>query len=90
MFSGLKVKKMLFARSLKKAAVPSSLIEYPSPANLQSNRISLHVSEDGTSCWVYVASGSHVYRILVSLKDSLVDEGKDSLLIPEQTQVVIA
>ncbi|KAD4584772.1 hypothetical protein E3N88_22373 [Mikania micrantha] len=79
---------MLKARSLKKAVVPSTLIHHPSPANLHSNRLSLHVSEDGTSCWVYVASDCNVYRILVSLKDSLVNEGKDSLLIPEQTQVV--
>ncbi|KAI3736637.1 hypothetical protein L2E82_26565 [Cichorium intybus] len=80
--------QMLEARSLKKAVVPSALIEHPSPANLQSNRLSLHVSDDGTSCWVYVASGCHIYRILVSLGDSLVDTGKDSLLIPEHTQVV--
>ncbi|KAI3513605.1 hypothetical protein L1887_20941 [Cichorium endivia] len=79
---------MLEARSLKKAVVPSALIEHPSPANLQSNRLSLHVTDDGTSCWVYVASGCHIYRILVSLGDSLVDKGKDSLLIPEQTRVV--
>ncbi|KVH98631.1 WD40-repeat-containing domain-containing protein [Cynara cardunculus var. scolymus] len=79
---------MLEARSLKKVEVPSTLIEYPSPANLHSNRLALHVSEDGTSCWVYVASGCQIYRILVSLKDSLVNEGKDSLLIPEHTQVV--
>ncbi|XP_071717132.1 uncharacterized protein [Rutidosis leptorrhynchoides] len=79
---------MLEARSLKKAVVPATLIQHPSPANLQSNRISLHVNEEGNYCWVYVASGCHVYRILVSLKDSLVDEGKDSLLIPEPTQVV--
>ncbi|CAH1435425.1 unnamed protein product [Lactuca virosa] len=64
------------------------LIEYPSPANLQSNRLSLHVSDDGTSCSIYVASGCHIYIILVSLADSLVDKGKDSLLIPEQTQIV--
>nr|KAJ0189665.1 hypothetical protein LSAT_V11C800436010 [Lactuca sativa] len=56
----------LGARSLKKAVVSSRPIEYPSPANLQSNCLSLHVS----------------------LADSLVDKGKDSLLIPEQTQVV--
>ncbi|KAL4568979.1 hypothetical protein LXL04_024605 [Taraxacum kok-saghyz] len=41
--------QMLEARSLKKAVVPSTLIEYPSPANLQSDRVSLHVSDDGTS-----------------------------------------
>ncbi|CAH1441555.1 unnamed protein product [Lactuca virosa] len=46
------------------------------------------VSDDRTSCWIYVASGCHIYRILVSLADSLVDKGKDILLIPEQTQVV--
>ncbi|KAI3733093.1 hypothetical protein L1987_64311 [Smallanthus sonchifolius] len=80
-------RQMLKARSLKKAVVPST-IQHPTPANFHSNRLSLHVSEDGSSCWVYVASGCHVYRILVSLKDSLVNEGKDSLLIPEQTQVV--
>ncbi|KAK1436404.1 hypothetical protein QVD17_02184 [Tagetes erecta] len=79
---------MLKARSLKKAVVPATLIEHPSPANLHSNRLSLHVNEDATCCWLYVASGSHVYRIMVSLNDSLVNEGKDSLLIPQQTQVV--
>ncbi|KAI3685644.1 hypothetical protein L6452_34898 [Arctium lappa] len=79
---------MLEATSLKKVVVPSTLIEYPSPANLHSNRLALHVGEDGTSCWVYVASGCQTYRILVCLKDSLVNEGKDSLLIPDHTQVV--
>ena len=34
---------VLEARSLRKAAVPSTLIENPSPGNLQSTRLALHV-----------------------------------------------
>jgi len=34
---------MLEAKSLRKAVVPSTLIEHPSPGNLQSTRLALHV-----------------------------------------------
>lgn len=79
---------MLEVRSLRKAAVPSTLIENPSPGNLQSTRLALHVNEDGSSCLVYIASGCHVYKLLIPMDNSSVGEGKESLLIPAQTQVM--
>ncbi|XP_062025147.1 uncharacterized protein LOC133741230 isoform X1 [Rosa rugosa] len=79
---------MLKAKSLSKVAVPPSLIHNPSPANIQSTRLALHVSEDGSSCWLYIASGCQIYKLQVALDDSLVSEGKDSLLIPVHRQVM--
>uniref|UniRef100_A0A6N2KS63 Cleavage/polyadenylation specificity factor A subunit N-terminal domain-containing protein n=1 Tax=Salix viminalis TaxID=40686 RepID=A0A6N2KS63_SALVM len=79
---------VLEARSLRKAAVPSTLIENPSPGNLQSTRLALHVNEDGSSCLVYIASGCHVYKLLIPMDNSSVRKGKESLLIPVQTQVM--
>ncbi|CAK7346778.1 unnamed protein product [Dovyalis caffra] len=54
---------VLEARSLRKAVVPSALIEDPSPGNFQSTRLALHVNEDGSSCLVYIASGCQVYKL---------------------------
>ncbi|KAF3976115.1 hypothetical protein CMV_000682 [Castanea mollissima] len=79
---------MVEARSLRKAVVPSTLIQNPSPGNIQSTRLALHVSKDGSSCWAYIASGSHIYKLQISLEDSLVNKGKESLLIPGQAQVM--
>ncbi|KAJ6730628.1 hypothetical protein OIU85_021427 [Salix viminalis] len=79
---------VLEARSLRKAVVPSTLIENPSPGNLQSTRLALHVNEDGSSCLVYIASGCHVYKLLIPMDNSSVRKGKESLLIPVQTQVM--
>ncbi|CAM8998552.1 unnamed protein product [Rhodiola kirilowii] len=79
---------ILKARSLRKAAVPSSLIQNPSPGNLQSTRLALHFSEDDLSCWVYIASGSRVFKLQVSMEDKLVNRGKEGLVIPVETQVL--
>ncbi|CAL1363082.1 unnamed protein product [Linum trigynum] len=79
---------MLEAKSLRKAAVPSTLIPNPSPGNIQSSRLALHVSEDGSSCWVYVASGCHIYKLQIPLEGTSIDKGKESLLIPMQSEVV--
>ncbi|KAF3445507.1 hypothetical protein FNV43_RR10683 [Rhamnella rubrinervis] len=79
---------MLEAKGLSKVVVPSTLIPNPSPGNLQSTRLAVHVAEDGSSCWVYVASGCHVYKLQIPLGDSLVNKGKESLLIPIRTQVM--
>ncbi|XP_073021180.1 uncharacterized protein [Primulina eburnea] len=81
---------MLEAKRLKKAVVPESLFRHPSPAHLQSTRLTLSVNEDATSCWVYIAQGSRIYKLRISLEDSFVGRGKESLLIPEQTQVLDA
>ncbi|XP_075641268.1 uncharacterized protein LOC142612974 [Castanea sativa] len=81
-------REMVEARSLRKAVVPSTLIQNPSPGNIQSTRLALHVSKDGSSCWAYIASGSHIYKLQISLEDSLVNKGKESLLIPGQAQVM--
>ncbi|KAJ6391835.1 hypothetical protein OIU77_025739 [Salix suchowensis] len=67
---------VLEARSLRKAAVPSTLIENPSPGNLQSTRLALHVNEDGSSCLVYIASGCHVYKLLIPMDNSSVRKGE--------------
>nr|XP_027093014.1 uncharacterized protein LOC113713484 isoform X2 [Coffea arabica] len=81
---------MLEVQSLKKALVPKSLIPNPSPGNLQSTRLALHVKEDASppSCWVYVASGCRIYKVLVRMGGSFVYQGKESLLIPQETLVL--
>ncbi|KDP30770.1 hypothetical protein JCGZ_15199 [Jatropha curcas] len=79
---------MLEARSLSKAVIPSTLFENPSPGNLQPTRLALHVNEDNSSCWVYMASGCHVYKLQIPLQDSSISKGKESLLIPIQAQVM--
>ncbi|KAI3464667.1 hypothetical protein Pfo_021330 [Paulownia fortunei] len=79
---------MLEAKRLNKAVVPNSLIPHPSPANLQSTRLAVHANGDASSCWVYVASGSRVYKLQIAMEDSFVGRGKESLLIPERTQVL--
>ncbi|XP_057973717.1 uncharacterized protein LOC131161771 isoform X4 [Malania oleifera] len=76
---------VLEARSLRKATVPASLIDNPSPASLQATRLALHVNRNDASCVVYIASWCSVYRM--SLEDSLVNRGKESLLIPVHAQV---
>lgn len=81
---------MLKAKSLSRVAVPPSLLDNPSPANLQSTRLALHVSDDGSSSWVYIASGCQIYKLQIALEDSLVSEGKESLLIPVHRQVMNA
>ncbi|XP_009760424.1 uncharacterized protein [Nicotiana sylvestris] len=81
----------LKAKWLKKAVIPSTVIEHPSPGNLQSTRLALHVNDDNnSSCWVYVASGCHIYRLLIPMKSSLINLGKGDLLIPEQCEVLEA
>ncbi|KAF5735353.1 hypothetical protein HS088_TW15G00855 [Tripterygium wilfordii] len=75
-------------RSLRKAVVPSSLIQNPSPGNLQSTRLALYVDEDASCCWVFIASGCHIYKLQVPLQDSSISKGKESLLIPEQTEIL--
>ncbi|TQD95545.1 hypothetical protein C1H46_018838 [Malus baccata] len=80
--------KMLEAKSLSKAVVPSSLIKNPSPGSLQSTRLALHVAEDCSSCWVYIASGCQIYKLLIPLEESLVGEGKEGLLIPVLREVM--
>ncbi|KAM1042734.1 hypothetical protein ACFX13_034854 [Malus domestica] len=79
---------MLEAKSLSKAVVPSSLIENPSPGSLQSTRLALHVAEDCSSCWVYIASGCQIYKLQIPLEESLVGEGKEGLLIPVLREVM--
>ncbi|XP_017437611.1 uncharacterized protein LOC108343754 isoform X2 [Vigna angularis] len=81
---------MLEAKCLKKAVVPSTLIDYPSPGSIQCTRLALRVSEDGRSCVVYIASGPHIYKLHlhIALGESSVNEGKDSLLIPEHTEII--
>ncbi|KAG6578880.1 hypothetical protein SDJN03_23328, partial [Cucurbita argyrosperma subsp. sororia] len=79
---------MLKAKGLRKAVVPPALIGDPSPGNLQPTRLALHVSPDGSSCYVFIASGSRVFKLQISMEESSVVEGKDSLLIPVQTKVL--
>ncbi|KAJ6793528.1 Uncharacterized protein M6B38_236790 [Iris pallida] len=79
---------MVEAKSLRKALVPPSLLPNPSPGSLQSTRLALRTANDGTSCSVYISSGCLVYKIEVSMEESMVTKGKESLLIPLQAQVV--
>ncbi|XP_039121864.1 uncharacterized protein LOC120258500 [Dioscorea cayenensis subsp. rotundata] len=79
---------MLEAKSLRKALIPPSLIPNPSPGNLQSTRLALLVNGDASSCSVFIASGCRVYKIEVSMDDSVVTKGKESLLIPVQAHVI--
>ncbi|GLU07000.1 hypothetical protein SLE2022_239800 [Rubroshorea leprosula] len=78
----------LEAKSLRKAVVPSTLIENPSPGNIQSTRLALHVNQDGSSCWVYIASGCNIYKLQIPLEVSLLSKGKEGLLIPERIEVL--
>lgn len=68
--------------------MPSTLLDNPSPGNVQSTRLALHVNEDGSSCWVYIASGCNIYKLQILLKDSWLSKGKEGLLIPEGTKVI--
>ncbi|XP_039060654.1 uncharacterized protein LOC120204672 isoform X2 [Hibiscus syriacus] len=78
----------LEAKSLRKAVVPSALLDNPSPGSLQSTRLALHVNEDAFSCWVYIASGCNIYKLQIPLEDSWLSTGKEGLLIPERTKVM--
>ncbi|XVE60128.1 hypothetical protein DITRI_Ditri05aG0102300 [Diplodiscus trichospermus] len=78
----------LKAKSLRKAVVPLTLLEHPSPGNLQSTRLALHVNEDGSSCWVYIASGCNIYKVEILLEGSWLSKGKEGLLILERTKVI--
>ncbi|KAJ0971985.1 hypothetical protein J5N97_019944 [Dioscorea zingiberensis] len=79
---------MLRVKNLCKTLVPPSLIPSPSPGSLQSTRLALHVNDGASSCSVYIASGCRVYKIDVSMEDSAVTKGKESLLIPVHSQAV--
>ncbi|XP_052201379.1 uncharacterized protein LOC127807517 isoform X2 [Diospyros lotus] len=79
---------MFEAKSVWKTRVPYSLIHHPSPGNLQPTRLAIHADGDACSCWVYIASGCCVYKLQIPMQDSLVNWGKENLLIPEQTQVM--
>ncbi|KAK1299549.1 hypothetical protein QJS10_CPB13g00603 [Acorus calamus] len=81
---------MVEAKSLRKAVISPSLLQNPSPANLQSTRLALHVNGERSSCSVYIASGCRLYRIDISMEDSFVIKGKESLLIPVQAQITHA
>ncbi|KAK8683922.1 hypothetical protein V6N13_039965 [Hibiscus sabdariffa] len=78
----------LEAKSLRKAVVPSTLLDNPSPGSLQSTRLALHVNEDDASCWVYIASGCDIYKLQIPMEDSWLSTGKEGLLIPERTEVM--
>lgn len=79
---------MLEAKSLRKAKVPPSLLEHPSPAHIQSTRLALLINADSSTCSLYIASGARIYKLTVSMEDSLINQGKESLLIPDQTHVL--
>ncbi|KAF6163657.1 hypothetical protein GIB67_036117 [Kingdonia uniflora] len=79
---------MVEAKSFRKAIVPSNLLQNPSPGNLQSTRLALHVDAKRCSCDVYIASGCLLYKVEISMEGSSVTQGKEGLLIPEHAQVV--
>ncbi|KAL0351602.1 UNVERIFIED_CONTAM: hypothetical protein Scaly_1548900 [Sesamum calycinum] len=57
---------MLEAKRLNKAVVPESLIPHPSPANIRSTRLAVHANGDASSCWVYIASASRIYKLRIT------------------------
>ncbi|CAL5384433.1 unnamed protein product [Camellia sinensis] len=77
-------REMLEAKSLRKAMVPCSLLEHPSPGSVQSTRLMPTILRAGSTSLLVAAFTN--FRI--SMQDSLVNQGKESLLIPEQTQVM--
>ncbi|KAG0495374.1 hypothetical protein HPP92_000065 [Vanilla planifolia] len=79
---------MLEPQSLRKAVIPPSLLSDPSPGSFQSTRLALRVSDDGSCCLVFIASGCLVYKIEISLDESMVIKGKESLLIPIHATVL--
>ncbi|GAU31944.1 hypothetical protein TSUD_288770 [Trifolium subterraneum] len=54
---------MLEAKCLKKAVIPSTLINNPSPGTIQSTRLALHVTRNRFYCFLYIASGPHIYKL---------------------------
>ncbi|XP_004516622.1 uncharacterized protein [Cicer arietinum] len=79
---------MLEAKCLMKAEIPSTLIQDPSPGAIQSTRLALHVTHDQRSCFLYVASGPHIYKLQITLGGTSVTKGKESLLIPLHTKII--
>ncbi|RZC64901.1 hypothetical protein C5167_008591 [Papaver somniferum] len=79
---------MLEAKSLRKAAISPALVQNPSPGNLQSTRFALHVNEDESYCSAFIASGRNIYKLEISLEDSSISKGKESLLIPVPAKVI--
>ncbi|KAL6616437.1 hypothetical protein ACP70R_038707 [Stipagrostis hirtigluma subsp. patula] len=78
---------MLAARSLRKASVPPALLTDPSPGSLPT-RLAVHVNGAGSSCSAYLASGCRVYKIEICLDGAILSKGKESLLIPDNAQVI--
>ncbi|BAD81925.1 unknown protein [Oryza sativa Japonica Group] len=79
---------MLAPRSLRKAAVPPSLLSDPSPGSLQPTRLAVHVNAAGSSCSAYLASGCRVYKIEIAMEGEMLSKGKESLLIPINAEVI--
>ncbi|KNA26086.1 hypothetical protein SOVF_000030 isoform A [Spinacia oleracea] len=81
---------MLEAKRVVKATVPSSLLPQPSPASIQPTRLALHVNHaNDSSCSAYFATGCRVYKTQMSMEgESLVNRGKDNLLIPAHSEVI--
>ncbi|KAK9757384.1 hypothetical protein RND81_01G158900 [Saponaria officinalis] len=79
---------MLEAKSLQKARVPESLVQDPSPGSIQPTRLAIHVDDAHSSCSTYFASGRHLYNLQISMRESLLNQGKESLLIPDLTEVI--
>uniref|UniRef100_A0A0A9G623 Cleavage/polyadenylation specificity factor A subunit N-terminal domain-containing protein n=1 Tax=Arundo donax TaxID=35708 RepID=A0A0A9G623_ARUDO len=79
---------MLAARSLRKASIPPTLLSDPTPGSLQPTRLAVHVNGAGSSCSAYLASGCRVYKIEISMDGVMLSKGKESLLIPDNAQVI--
>ncbi|RZC44163.1 hypothetical protein C5167_037118 [Papaver somniferum] len=79
---------MLEAKSLRKAVISPTLVQNPSPGNLQATRFALHVNEDESYCSAFIASGRNIYKLEISLEDFSISKGKESLLIPVPAKVI--
>ncbi|KAJ1286373.1 hypothetical protein BS78_03G348600 [Paspalum vaginatum] len=79
---------ILSPRSLRKASVPPALLSDPTAGSLQPTRLAVYVNDAGSTCSAYLASGCRVYKIEISMDGMMLSKGKESLLIPNNAQVI--
>ncbi|KAH7387429.1 hypothetical protein KP509_16G022600 [Ceratopteris richardii] len=78
---------MVRVKCLQRYQIPPVVLRSPSPASINSNRVAVHASHNSL-CRIFFASGIHVYQAKFDLKDEMIVQGKDSLVIPTEIQMV--
>ncbi|RZC59917.1 hypothetical protein C5167_007219 [Papaver somniferum] len=48
---------------VRKVVISPTLVQNPSPGNLQSSHLALHVNEDESYCSAFIASGCNIYKL---------------------------